>query len=246
MTWSRCSRYRRAAFARSSARQRVRETDESGPHSPQHLNRARAELSDLVERERQIVLPGRGREHQPKSAGFVGDVAGVQFGCAEAAQEVLELVDRLDRRRRVVDRRRQRLDGDIDEKPDRIFRVLLEGPFAPETDGAEERVLRQRRSRTMDAQKNRALDQRVADRAGHHDRSARLPRQRDKRADVRAGDGAGLAEILHRLGRAAEPRAVSRRLRERAGRRTCRPCAGTSRPITARPWSPTRCSTLPI
>ncbi len=62
----------------------------------------------------------------------------------------------------------------------------------------------------MNAQENRALDQRVADGAGHHDRSAGLPRQRDKGADVEPGDGAGLAEILHRLGRAAEPRVARR------------------------------------
>ena len=60
----------------------------------------------------------------------------------------------------------------------------------------------------MNAQKNRAVDQRVADCARHHDRSACLPRQRDEGADVQPGDGAGLAEIFHRLGRAAELRAA--------------------------------------
>ena len=40
----------------SWTRQGVQEPDESRPHSPSDLNRAGAELSDLVERERRIVL----------------------------------------------------------------------------------------------------------------------------------------------------------------------------------------------
>ena len=103
-------------------------------------------MSDLVEREGEIVLPGRHREHEPQSAVGIDGVAGVQFRRAETAQEVLELVDRLDRGRRIVDRRRQRLDGDVDQKPDRIFWVLLEGALALQMDGPPQCVLWQRRS----------------------------------------------------------------------------------------------------
>ena len=163
-------------------------------------------MSDLVEGERQIVFPGGGRDDQPEDAVRIGDVAGVQLDCAKAAQEILELVDRLDRRRRIVDRRRKRLDGDVDKKSDWVFRVLLEGAFAPEADGAEERVLRQGRCRLMNPQKDDALYEGVADRAGHHDRPACLSRQRDEGADVEAGNSAWLAGILQRLGRVAEPR----------------------------------------
>ena len=80
----------------------------------------------------------------------------------------------------------------------------------PRRTAAPKRVFRQRRSRAVNAQKNRAFNQRVADGARHHDRPARLLRQRDEGADVEPGDGAGLAEILHRLGRAAEPRVARR------------------------------------
>src|ERR1700722_1601447 len=74
-------------------RQCIGEADERGPHSPHHLNRTRAEVSDLVEGEGEIVPPGRRREHEPQSAVLIDGVAGVQFRCAETAQEVLELVD---------------------------------------------------------------------------------------------------------------------------------------------------------
>ena len=155
-------------------RQRLGEADERGFHSPHDLNRARAEVPDLVEREGEIILPGRRREHQSEGAVLIDGVAGVQFGRAQTAQEVLELVDRLDRGRRVVDRRRQRLDGDVDKKPDRIFWVLFEGSFALKADGASQCVLWQRRTRVVNMQQSHALDQRVADRARHHDRPARL------------------------------------------------------------------------
>ena len=55
-------------------------------------------------------------------------------------------------------------------------------------------------------QESRTLDQRITDRARHHNRPLSLPRQRDKRIDVELGDGARFAKILHRLGHAAEPR----------------------------------------
>ena len=56
----------------------------------------------LVKREGQVVVPRRGRDDQPESPVLVNDVAGTQFGRAETAQEVLELVDGLDRRRQIV------------------------------------------------------------------------------------------------------------------------------------------------
>jgi hypothetical protein len=76
-------------------RQCIGEADERGPHSPHHLNRIRAEVPDLIEREAEIVLPRGRREDQSQSAVRIDGVAGVQFRRAETAQEVLELVDRL-------------------------------------------------------------------------------------------------------------------------------------------------------
>src|ERR1700733_2940462 len=100
-------------------------------------------MPDLVECEGEIILPGRRREHQPESAVLIHGVPGVQLRRAETAQEALELVDRLHRGRRVVDRRRRRLYCNVDQKPDRIFWVLLEGSFALKMDGASECVLTQ-------------------------------------------------------------------------------------------------------
>ena len=77
-------------------------------------------------------------------------------------------------------------------------------------DGAPQRVLQQRPSRVVDMQESRTLDQRIADRARHHDRPLSLPRQRDKGIDVELGDGARFTKILRRLGHAAELRRARR------------------------------------
>jgi hypothetical protein len=49
----------------------------------------------------------------------------------ELVLRVLDLIEGLDRGGRVVDRGGQRLDGDVDQKADRIIRVLLEGAVGP-------------------------------------------------------------------------------------------------------------------
>jgi hypothetical protein len=88
--------------------------------------------------------------------------------------------------------------------------VLLKGSLTLEMNGAPQCILWQRRSRVMNMQETGTLNQRIADRARHHDRPPSLPRQRDKGIDVELGDGARFAKILHRLGHAAEPRRARR------------------------------------
>ena len=183
-------------------------------------------MPDFVECEGEIILPGRRREDQPESAALVEDVARVELGRTETTQEVLELIDRLDRSRRVVDRWRQRLDGDIDEKPDRILWVLVKGSLVLKMDGADERVLRRRRSRAMNTEENRTFDQRVADRAGHHNRPARLSGQRDKEIRRRAPRWSGACRNTSPFGSRDRPALCCFRRDER--RRARRP-GGTCR-----------------
>ena len=116
----------------------------------------------------------------------------------------------------------------------------------PRRTARQEGVFWQRRRRLVNAQEDDALDQRVADRAGHHDRPACLPRQRDEGPDVEAGDSAGFAGIPQRLGRVAEPSPDPLRRRKRTARRKHRPKRRNMLLITARPRSPTRWRTLPI
>ena len=72
--------------------------------------------------------------------------------------------------------------------------------------GAPQCILWQRRSRVVNMQETGTLNQRIADRARHHDRPPSLPRQRDKGIDVELGNGPRFAKMLHHLGHAAEPR----------------------------------------
>ena len=162
----------------------VRFAASPGPTSPR--------TSDFVERQRQmssqVGIGGRAAVSV-----LVCDVAGVEFGCAEAAQQVLDLVDGLDRRRRVVDRGRQGLDGDVDEKPDWIFGVLLDCSFAPEMNSAQERVFRQRFSRAWTRRRS-APSTSVSPTAQSITivRCPLAPMRREPRVDP--GDGAGRPE----------------------------------------------------
>ena len=53
----------------------------------------------------------------------------------------MHLVEREDRRRRIVDRRRERLQRDVDQDPEREHRILLERPLRPERDRRPQRAV---------------------------------------------------------------------------------------------------------
>ena len=80
----------------------------------------------------------------------IADIAGFELPAAEPTQQVLDLVKRLHCRSRIVDRRRQRPDGDIDEQPDRVFWVLLEGARGRKADRPQHRRLLQWPPRPVD------------------------------------------------------------------------------------------------
>ena len=50
----------------------------------------------------------------------------VELPAAEPAQQILDLIDRLNRRRRVIDRRRQCPNGDIYQQANGVFWILRE------------------------------------------------------------------------------------------------------------------------
>ena len=98
-------------------------------HATHHLDRGRAVVADLVEREDDEVVPGRHGVDEAQASPVASRHAPAREPPpAEADEEVLDLVEGLDRGGRVVDRRRQRADRDVDEQADRVLRVLLERP----------------------------------------------------------------------------------------------------------------------
>ena len=74
-------------------------------------------------RSRKSSQVGR-RETQTQHTCGVGDAADIKPAAAQASQQVVDLVERLHRRRRVVDRRRERPNGNVDQQADRILWIL--------------------------------------------------------------------------------------------------------------------------
>ena len=95
-------------------------------------------MPDLVEGERQVIFPRRHGKDQSKDSVRIARVAGIQVAPPQAAQQVLDLNHGLHRRGRIVDGGREGLDGDIDQKADRVFRVLLEGALPRQVDCAHQ------------------------------------------------------------------------------------------------------------
>ena len=98
---------------------------------------------------------------------------------AQAAQQVLDLVQGLNRSRRVVDRRRQRANRDVDQQSDRVLGVLLECAFVSRRKRPAQGRFGDFRFCAVDAQHGGAFDQRVADGRGHdhHALCGACPRQ---------------------------------------------------------------------
>ena len=91
-------------------------------------------MADLLEREVEHVLPAR---RAPDEAHVAAGVAGqrrLEVAAGELAHQHLEDVERLDRGRRVVHRRRQGADRGVDHDPHRERRVLLDRPLVGHAD----------------------------------------------------------------------------------------------------------------
>ena len=93
----------------------------------------------LVAPQKQISSKARRRRssprgiwnHHPQLAVAVAMRSDVEVPLTQAQQQVLDLVERLNRRGWIIDRRRQCPDGYVHEQPDRIFGVLFEGAASP-------------------------------------------------------------------------------------------------------------------
>ena len=106
----------------------------------------------------------------------------------ELDEQRLDPVERLDRGRRVVDRGRQRADGDVDEHADRERRVLVDRPLAREHEHApgERRV--GVGAAVADPEHDAARAEVLADHRDHLDEAAGLVREAQQRGAVDRGD----------------------------------------------------------
>ena len=89
------------------------QVEKEGAKAALDLDRPGTIAADLGEREIDEVVPGRASMDEPECALSVVDLAGGDAPRAHPPEEILDLVDRLEGRGRIVDRRRERLDRDV-------------------------------------------------------------------------------------------------------------------------------------
>ena len=120
-----------------------RQVFEHRPQAARDLEIRRAIESDLAAGQLHEVVPyGRAIDH-PQVAVRVTDAIVVQAPPADGAQQAVELIDRQDGGRRIVDGTRQCLDRDIDNDAEGKGGVLLDGALAAHGDGRPQlRVVR--------------------------------------------------------------------------------------------------------
>src|SRR6516162_3088933 len=115
---------------------RICHADECRSQSTQNLDGAHSELAGFIESKHKVIVPSRHRHHETQHSVSVLDIASIQIMPPEPTQKVFNLIDCLDCSSWVVDRGRERLDGNVDQQTDRIFRILFERAFRLEMNGS--------------------------------------------------------------------------------------------------------------
>jgi hypothetical protein len=85
-------------------RDRFRQCGQRGAQATHHLDRSNSVPTYLIEGEREIILPGRHRRYEAGHSIRVGGIAVVQVVSPQTKQQVLDLIEGVDRGSRVVDR----------------------------------------------------------------------------------------------------------------------------------------------
>src|SRR5262249_39959390 len=114
---------RSMAFCRQNGQQSL----DQRHHAPGDLHAVGAAKANLVQRQSQEVVPVGKRHHHPQRSLLIAKTSDIQLTASQAKEQVLNLVQSLNRGGRIVDRRGKRLECNIHEKPEGVLRDLLEG-----------------------------------------------------------------------------------------------------------------------
>ena len=160
---------------------RLRELLEHRAKPSHDLDRRVAVLADLGHAEREVVRPAANRDHEAAVHVADGEAAIGQVRLAHEPEQVLEVIQHLHGRRRVVHGRRERADRDVDHDPDRERRILLDRPLDTERDHRAQAILRVRRrasARRPRSEPPRRTRSRRPDAGVRRGSSSRAPRRR--------------------------------------------------------------------
>ena len=164
-------------------RRRLEEAEHERAHPARHLRRIGAVAAQLRQRQLEQLAPAGDGMDDAQRPVLREEAADVEVAADEVVQQGLECVDRLRRRRRVVDGRRQRAQGDVHDRADRVGRVLRDRALLGEQHGALQLAAADGRVAAADAEQRRAGAHVAADR----------DRQLDDRLRLRGGGDEPLA-----------------------------------------------------
>ena len=116
-------------------RQKAGEVLKQRIHPPHNLHALRAIVLNFNERKFQEIFPAWRWDNQPEHALTVTKSANFQLSAAEAQEQVLELIQRLNGGRGIVNGGGKRFDGDVHNEPDGVLGILFERSFLANLDG---------------------------------------------------------------------------------------------------------------
>ena len=137
---------------------RLRELLEHRAQATHDLDRRGAVLADLRHAQREVVRPASDGDDEPAGHVVERRPRVREIDLTDLAKQVLEVVDHLHRGRRIVHRRRQRTDRDVDHDPHRERGILLDRALDTERDHRAQLRLGSRVGRSaVDLDERRAL-----------------------------------------------------------------------------------------
>ena len=105
---------------------------EHGAEPANDLDAAAPVEADLGHGEAHVIVPVRRADDEPPLPCGIADAVVGELAMRDLRQEMLEMVDRDDGGRRVVDRGRERLRGDVDDDAEREGGILVDLPLGGE------------------------------------------------------------------------------------------------------------------
>src|SRR5437588_5538369 len=114
--------------------ERLQQVFDHRPQPPYNLEMVRTACAYLPDCEMDEILPVRSSENHAQLSGFVEQFVGAQIAFADISQHAMELVYRQHGCGRIIDRRRQRLQRNVDNNAKCKGRILLHSALRPERD----------------------------------------------------------------------------------------------------------------
>ena len=226
----------RNTASRRSGKTGLRELLEHRAQATHDLDRRGAVLADLRHAQREVVGPASDGDDEPARHVVERRARVGEIDLTDLAKQVLEVVDHLHGGRRIVHRRRQRADRDVDHDPHRERRILLDRALDTERDHRAQLRCSAAGSaaRPVDLDERRACRDEVADRMAKDDEALVRVRPAPEPVHVDRLDRAAALHPHdeHRLARCGDT------ARERPQARRSR--GGLERPRGARVVRPSR------